>query len=88
MRSAAGDLGSPGIVIISPVRTTTNPAPAEIFTFFIVTVKPLGAPSFVGSSEKDYCVFAIQTGSLSKPRAVSAAICFFAAGRTVIPSPP
>ena len=46
IRSAAGTFGSPGIVMISPVRTTANPAPAEIFTFFTVTVKPSGAPSF------------------------------------------
>ena len=43
---AAGALGSPGIVIISPVRTTINPAPAETLTFLMVTVKPVGAPSF------------------------------------------
>ena len=34
-------------VIMSPVSTTTNPAPAETLTFFIVTVNPSGAPSFV-----------------------------------------
>lgn len=88
MRSAAGDLGRPGIVRISPVRTTIKPAPAEIFTFLIVTVKFSGAPNFVGSSEKLYCVFAIQTGHLSKPNLVSCSICFLAAGITVIPSPP
>ena len=88
MRSAAGDLGRPGIVIISPVRTTTKPAPADTLTFLMVTVKSVGAPSFVASSEKDYCVFAIHTGTLSKPSAVSAAICFLAAGRTEMPLPP
>ena len=70
IRSAAGDLGSPGIVMISPVSATTKPAPAETFRFRTVTVNPSGAPSRAGSSEKEYCVFAVQTGSLSNPRAV------------------
>ena len=71
MRSAAGDLGRPGIVRMSPVSTTMKPAPADTFTFLMVTVKPSGAPSLVGSSEKDYWVLATQMGHLSKPRAVS-----------------
>ena len=54
--SAAGILGRPGMVIMSPVRTTTKPAPAETLTFLTVTSKPSGAPSLVGSSEKEYCV--------------------------------
>ncbi len=44
MRSAAGDLGRPDMVRMSPVSTTIKPAPADTFTFFTVTVKPLGAP--------------------------------------------
>ena len=43
-----------------------------------VTVKPVGAPSFVASSEKEYWVFATQTGSLSYPLATRVSICFFA----------
>ena len=62
MRSAAGTFGSPGIVMISPVSATMNPAPAEIFRFRTVTSKPVGAPSFVWSSVRDYCVFATQIG--------------------------
>ena len=62
IRSAAGTLGRPGIVIMSPVSTTMKPAPAEILIFLIVTVKPSGAPIFVASSEKLYCVFATHTG--------------------------
>ena len=54
--SAAGAFGSPGIVIISPVSATRNPAPALTFKFRTVTVNPLGAPSFAASSEKLYCV--------------------------------
>ena len=34
------------MVIISPVRATMNPAPAEIFRLRTVTSKPVGAPSF------------------------------------------
>ena len=88
MFSAAGFLGRPGMVIISPVSTTTNPAPALTFTFFTVTVKFSGAPSFVGSSEKLYCVFAMQTGNFEKPYSSSFSIYFFALGRTLMPLPP
>ena len=35
IRSAAGDFDKPGIVMISPVNTTTKPAPAETFTSLI-----------------------------------------------------
>ena len=52
--SAAGTFGSPGIVIISPVSTTTKPAPADSLTERTVTVKPSGAPTLVISSEKLY----------------------------------
>ncbi len=62
--SAAGTFGRPGIVMISPVSTTTKPAPAEILQFLIVMVKPLGRPSNVGSSENEYWVLAIQIGRL------------------------
>ena len=40
-------------------------APAETLTLRTVTVKPFGAPSFAGSSEKEYCVLAMQMGILS-----------------------
>ena len=71
MRSAAGDAGSPGMVRISPVRTTTNPAPALTRRPLTVTVKSSGVPPFAGSSEKLYCVFAMQTGRQPYPRAPS-----------------
>ncbi len=64
MRSAAGALGSPGIVMISPQIATTNPAPADSLTSRIGSTWPSGAPSRVGSAEKEYCVFAMQTGRL------------------------
>ena len=42
--------------MISPVRATRKPAPADTFTFLTVTVKSFGAPSFVGSlSAIDLC---------------------------------
>ena len=40
MASAAGVLGRPGMVRMSPVRATMNPAPAETFTFRTVRMKP------------------------------------------------
>ena len=45
--SAAGTLGRPGMVMMSPVCTTMKPAPAEIFTLVTLMVKPSGRPSFV-----------------------------------------
>ena len=52
--SAAGAFGSPGIVIISPVKTTIKPAPAERVTSRTVILKFSGLPNFVGSSEREY----------------------------------
>ena len=79
--SAAGIFGSPGMVMISPSRPTTNPAPAETLTFLTVTVKFYGAPSFDASSEKEYCVFAMQTGQCPNPSFSRLSICFDADGR-------
>ena len=62
MEFAAGTLGSPGMVIISPQTTTINSAPLESLTSFIGTLCPLGAPLSVGSVEKLYWVFAMQIG--------------------------
>ena len=67
MESAAGILGSPGIVIIAPLITTTNPAPLDNRTSLIGRVCPGGAPFNFGSVEKLYCVFAIHTGNLANP---------------------
>lgn len=44
----------PGIVIMSPVRATINPAPADRRTSRTVSVKPFGLPSFCGSSDREY----------------------------------
>ena len=62
--NADGALGRPGIVIIAPVRTTINSAPAESLTSRTVRVKPCGLPSLVASSESEYCVFATQIGKV------------------------
>ena len=43
--SAAGTLGSPGIVIIDPQTTTTNSAPLDNLTSLIGNIWPEGAPS-------------------------------------------
>ena len=52
------------MVEISPIRTTTKPAPARRRTSRIGILKPVGAPSFVGSAENEYWVFATQIGRL------------------------
>ena len=44
MWSDAGTLGSPGIVMMSPVTITTKPAPAARRTSRMLTVCPVGAP--------------------------------------------
>ena len=62
MELAAGTLGKPGMVIISPQITTINSAPLESLTSLIGIVCPVGAPLRVGSVEKLYCVFAIHIG--------------------------
>ena len=62
MLTAAGTLASPGIKVISPHTGTMKPAPPEMFTSLTVSVHPIGAPFFFGSSLIDACVFAIQTG--------------------------
>ena len=54
MEFAAGTLGSPGIVIISPQTTTINSAPLESLTSLIGILCLLGAPLSVGSVEKLY----------------------------------
>jgi hypothetical protein len=69
MELAAGILGSPGIVITSPVTTTMNSAPVDNRISLIATTWPDGAPFKLGSVEKEYWVFAIQIGNFPKPAA-------------------
>ena len=78
MDSAAGVSGKPGIRIISPVIGTINPAPAAISISRTVKVKSLGRPIKSGLSDNDFCVFAIQTGNLFKPRLLIRLISDFA----------
>lgn len=65
---AAGALGRPGMVIISPVSTTINPAPADTLASLTVIENPVGRPSFVGSSDREYWVLATQIGRPAKPK--------------------
>ena len=64
---AAGTFGNPGIVIIDPQTTTTNSAPDDNLTSLICISWFTGAPLSLGSVEKLYCVFAIQTGKCPWP---------------------
>src|SRR6476620_1423193 len=77
--SADGVLLRPGIVMISPARATTKPAPADGETSRMVRRKPLGRPSLVASSLKLYCVLAMQTGVAARPMASHWAMFFSAA---------
>ena len=54
MFSAAGILGSPGIVIILPAIATTKPAPAFKLTSLIVILNGSLHSKFLLSSEKEY----------------------------------
>ena len=55
------------MVIIEPQTTTMNSAPLDNLTSLTDNVWPEGAPFSLGSVEKLYWVFAIQTGNLPKP---------------------
>ena len=60
--SAAGCVGNPGMVMISPQKTTTKPAPELSDTSVTIRVKFLGLPRASSSPESEYWVFAIQIG--------------------------
>ena len=62
IRSAEGVFGRPGIVMMSPVRITMKPAPAHRWISLTWMTKFSGAHRSVASSEKLYCVLAIQIG--------------------------
>src|SRR5271170_4702667 len=59
---AAGTLGNPGMVMISPQIITTTCAPAASRTSRILTTWPEGAPRSFGSVENEYWVLATHTG--------------------------
>ena len=63
--SDAGCLGKPGIVIIFPVNTTINSAPAFNFNSFTCIVNGSLHSKFLLSSDREYCVLAIHIGNLS-----------------------
>ena len=86
--SADGVLDNPGMVMMSPASATTNPAPADGRMSRTCSVKPLGAPSLVGSSEKEYYVFAMHTGVSPRPWAGSCSSARSAAGPNATPSAP
>ena len=63
--SAAGRLGSPGMVIIFPQTGTIMPAPADNRISRTVRRQPLGRPSLSLSSESEDWVLAMHTGSVA-----------------------
>ena len=66
------------MVRISPDSASRNPAPAEARTCRTVMVKSLGAPAFVGSSDKERCVLAMHTGKSPRPHERSRSMSFWA----------
>ena len=76
------------MVMMSPVKATMKPAPAETLSFLMVTVKSLGAPIRLALSEKEYWVLAIQIGSWPKPRSSNSLSSRLAAGVRLMPAPP
>src|SRR6266508_2112298 len=88
IRSAAGLLPSPGIVRMSPASATTKPAPADGRMSRTCSMNPVGAPSWVGSSENEYCVFAMQTGVSPRPSLGSSSSARSAAGAKETPPAP
>jgi len=85
---AAGSRGSPGMVTIEPVLTTTNPAPAASRASRTVIVNPCGTPRLVLSSDSDRWVLAMHTGRSVPTAAVIRARSRAAAAATSMPSAP
>src|SRR6476620_1071807 len=69
--AARETLGKPGISIMLPAIATMNPAPAEREASVILSVQPVGAPRSLGLAENEYCVLAMQTGSLAKHQSLN-----------------
>src|ERR1700739_4304577 len=68
--TARDTFGKPGISIMLPEITTTNPAPEESDASVTCSCQPFGAPMRFGLSENEYCVLAMHTGNLPNPHAV------------------
>src|SRR2546427_533113 len=88
IRSAAGLLPRPGMVMMSPASATTNPAPAEGRMSRTCSVNPAGAPSCVASSENEYCVLAMHTGVSPNPSFGNSSSARSAAGANPTPDAP
>src|SRR5437870_12603075 len=86
--AARETLGSPGMSIMLPEITTTNPAPAESDALVTFRVQPLGAPSSLGLSDREYWVFAMQTGSFPYPQSENCFSFAPAASENFTPSAP
>src|SRR5216683_315398 len=71
MEEAREIFGRPSISIMLPAITTTNPAPAESEALVTLSVQTAGAPRRLGSSDKEYCVLAMQTGNFAWPQSVN-----------------
>ena len=78
MEEARETFGRPGMSIMLPEMTTTNPAPAESEALLTLSVQPVGAPRRFGSSDSEYCVLAMQTENFSYPHAVNCCSLAFA----------
>ena len=64
--------------IMSPVIGIKKPAPAAISISLILIVKFSGLPTKLGSSERDFCVLAMQIGKSFKPKSAIVLRFFFA----------
>src|SRR5882724_7397118 len=80
--------GNPGISIIFPEMTATNPAPAERVASVAFNCQPFGAPMSFGLSENEYCVLAMHTGNLPKPQSAKSCSLARAFSLSVTPSAP
>src|SRR5258708_22994105 len=65
MEEARETFGRPGISIMLPAITTTNPAPAESEALVTLSVQPAGPPTRFGSSTTEYCGLPMHTAHFS-----------------------
>src|SRR6202140_3530463 len=86
--AARETLGKPGISIMFPAMATMNPAPAERDASVIFSVQPVGAPRSLGLSENEYCVLAMQTGSVAKDQSLNCCSLARALSLKVTPAAP
>ena len=84
---AAGTLGRPGMVMMSPVRATRNPAPADTLILRTVMVKPPGRPEGWRYREKGVLGLGHADGQEPKPSSVSSRRLLLGGGVEHPPSP-